>query len=227
MKGGDNIEDMCAKCYMPLSGGIIKALGNRYHENCFVCHSCFGDFPNDEFVNVKGNPYCDKCIDDNSYLRSTAHLKATGQDPNASSSTRSAGGAGGYGAGNTGSGAGAGYGSGAGNTGAGGYGAGNTGAGGYGAGNTGAGYGSGAGNTGAGGYGAGNTGSGAGGYGAGGPGGYGNNSTSRSGPEVVHKSAPPAEEYETVVENSFLNPAGLPPKGASKYDVKQKPKYGK
>merc|ERR1712100_301034 len=140
------------------------------------------------------------------YLRSTAHLKATGQDPNASSSTRSAGGAGGYGAGNTGSGAGAGYGSGAGNTGAG--------------------YGSGAGNTGAGGYGAGNTGSGAGGCGAGGPGGYGNNSTSRSGPEVVHKSAPPAEEYETVVENSFLNPAGLPPKGASKYDVKQKPKYG-
>merc|ERR1712100_320510 len=137
-------------------------------------------------VNVKGNPYCDKCIDDNSYLRSTAHLNATGQDPNASSSTRSAGGAGGYGAGNTG-----------------------------------AGYGSGAGNTGAGGYGAGNTGS-----GAGGPGGYGNNSTSRSGPEVVHKSAPPAEEYETVVENSFLNPAGLPPKGASKYDVKQKPKYG-
>merc|ERR1712227_974613 len=177
LKGGDNIEDMCAKCYMPLSGGIIKALGNRYHENCFVCHSCFGDFPNDEFVNVKGNPYCDKCIDDNSYLRSTAHLKATGQDPNASSSTRSAGGAGGYGAGNTG---------------AGGYGAGNS------AGNTGAGYGSGAGNTGAGGYGAGNTGS-----GAGGPGGYGNNSTSRSGPEVVHKSAPPAEEYETVVENSF------------------------
>jgi len=298
LKGSSNPEDECPKCYLPLSGGIIKALGKRYHEDCFVCHSCFGPFPNDEFVNVKGNPFCDNCINDESYLRSTAHIKTTGQDPSRSGSGAGSGaggsGAGGYGAGSSGAG---GYGAGSGaGSGAGGYGAGSSGAGGYGAGGSdrsapgGSGYGSGAGGygsgagsgapgsgaggygsersapgaggSGAGGYGSGGSGAGgagsggpgaggygsgaggpgsgskAGGYGSGGPGAGGAGSGSGAGgrgagsgagsrqPAPQVRSVEP-EEYETVVENSYLDPSGLPPKGPSKYDSKPKKiKYG-
>ena len=53
--------DKCPRCARAAVGDIIKALRKVYHENCFVCHKCSGPFPNDSFVVVGGNPYCDSC----------------------------------------------------------------------------------------------------------------------------------------------------------------------
>merc|ERR1719282_384449 len=164
LRQADNPEDLCPKCSTPLAGAIIKALGKRYHEDCFVCHSCFGPFPNDEFVNIKGNPYCDPCVDNQSYLKSTAHIKASAPPAGSGASRGAPGGglvdtSGVRGAGGPGSG---GYGSGAGGPGSG------SGAGGPGSGS--GGYGNGAGGPGSGSGSGGHGGSGGYGSGAGGPG---------------------------------------------------------
>merc|ERR1711862_789438 len=123
------------------------------------------------------------------------------------------------GAGGPGSGSG-GYGAdrGAPGSGSGGYGSG-SGAGGPGSGSGGYGSVSGAGGPGGG---SGSGGRGGAGAGSGGRGGAGSGS-GRSEPEVRSVDTP---DDEYVVENAYLNPQGLPPKGPSKYDQKQNSKYG-
>jgi hypothetical protein len=46
-----------------VSGSIITALGNKYHESCFRCGICRSELAG-SFYGCEGRPYCDKCIDE-------------------------------------------------------------------------------------------------------------------------------------------------------------------
>eukprot|EP01103_Thecamoeba_quadrilineata_P008079 TRINITY_DN17867_c0_g1_i1.p1 TRINITY_DN17867_c0_g1~~TRINITY_DN17867_c0_g1_i1.p1 ORF type:complete len:250 (+),score=36.37 TRINITY_DN17867_c0_g1_i1:2-751(+) len=52
--------NICSKCNKPLAGKITKALGKKWHDECFVCHECHKVL-GDKFNNKGGLPFCDRC----------------------------------------------------------------------------------------------------------------------------------------------------------------------
>lgn len=53
----------CAACGEFVEGEVVSALGNTYHQKCFVCMRCRQPFPAGERVTFMGREYlCQKCI---------------------------------------------------------------------------------------------------------------------------------------------------------------------
>ncbi|KAG8188427.1 hypothetical protein JTE90_007995 [Oedothorax gibbosus] len=53
----------CAECKKYVEGEVVTALGNTYHQKCFVCASCRQPFPSGEKVTYTGKDVlCTKCI---------------------------------------------------------------------------------------------------------------------------------------------------------------------
>ncbi|GFY72981.1 actin-binding LIM protein 1 [Trichonephila inaurata madagascariensis] len=53
----------CAECGDYVEGEVVTALGNTYHQKCFVCASCRQPFPSGEKVTYTGKDVlCTKCI---------------------------------------------------------------------------------------------------------------------------------------------------------------------
>lgn len=53
----------CAGCKKQLVGKKLKALDKEWHPACFVCGKCKKPFPEMEYYDIDGNPYCGPCYD--------------------------------------------------------------------------------------------------------------------------------------------------------------------
>lgn len=51
----------CAECLDPIMSGqdMWRAMGRKYHKDCFVCTICSCSFPDGEFFGEGGRPYCE------------------------------------------------------------------------------------------------------------------------------------------------------------------------
>eukprot|EP01095_Lingulamoeba_sp_RSL-Kostka_P000667 TRINITY_DN10943_c0_g1_i1.p1 TRINITY_DN10943_c0_g1~~TRINITY_DN10943_c0_g1_i1.p1 ORF type:complete len:415 (+),score=80.79 TRINITY_DN10943_c0_g1_i1:60-1304(+) len=54
--------DKCKNCGNPITEGGLQALGDSYHEDCFVCNSCNNQITDGKFSNENGYPVCVKCL---------------------------------------------------------------------------------------------------------------------------------------------------------------------
>eukprot|EP01103_Thecamoeba_quadrilineata_P016931 TRINITY_DN5828_c0_g1_i1.p1 TRINITY_DN5828_c0_g1~~TRINITY_DN5828_c0_g1_i1.p1 ORF type:complete len:1434 (+),score=475.28 TRINITY_DN5828_c0_g1_i1:46-4347(+) len=54
-------EKVCGECSKPLSGEVVEAAGNEYHEACFVCWQCKSPI-NGQFGRKDGKPHCSTCL---------------------------------------------------------------------------------------------------------------------------------------------------------------------
>jgi len=54
----------CAYCNDTVIGSVMTALGKNYHPECFVCSDCFRQFPNGQFIDNEGSPFCEHCYND-------------------------------------------------------------------------------------------------------------------------------------------------------------------
>ncbi|EFA76482.1 LIM-type zinc finger-containing protein [Heterostelium album PN500] len=52
----------CFMCSKPIFGTVVSALSNSFHEECFKCNSCGTHFPDKEFYQLEGKPYCLACV---------------------------------------------------------------------------------------------------------------------------------------------------------------------
>jgi len=50
----------CGHCGEMVIGFCLNAMGKTYHPEHFVCHHCNLPFPNNQFVEHEGQPYCEK-----------------------------------------------------------------------------------------------------------------------------------------------------------------------
>ncbi|XP_022253548.1 actin-binding LIM protein 1-like [Limulus polyphemus] len=58
-----NFGTKCAACGDYVEGEVVSALGNTYHQNCFICGRCRQPFPTGEKVTFTGKEYlCTKCL---------------------------------------------------------------------------------------------------------------------------------------------------------------------
>eukprot|EP01012_Entosiphon_sulcatum_P017911 TRINITY_DN2266_c0_g1_i1.p1 TRINITY_DN2266_c0_g1~~TRINITY_DN2266_c0_g1_i1.p1 ORF type:complete len:459 (-),score=30.02 TRINITY_DN2266_c0_g1_i1:924-2273(-) len=55
------VGDLCARCGGPIAERMAKALGRKWHPECFVCASCNEPIAGNEFVNHRGQPYHPGC----------------------------------------------------------------------------------------------------------------------------------------------------------------------
>jgi hypothetical protein len=57
----------CMKCRLPVIGMVVQALGGEWHDRCFRCVSCKGDFPDGSFfpklVGDETTVTCTKCME--------------------------------------------------------------------------------------------------------------------------------------------------------------------
>jgi len=53
----------CAGCKKQLQGKKLKALDKEWHPACFNCFKCKKPFPEMEYYDIDGNPYCGPCYD--------------------------------------------------------------------------------------------------------------------------------------------------------------------
>jgi hypothetical protein len=57
----------CRKCRLPVIGPVVQAMGGEWHDKCFRCVTCKGDFPDSAFFpKVVGNEtvvMCTKCME--------------------------------------------------------------------------------------------------------------------------------------------------------------------
>jgi len=51
---------ICAHCAQPIADKAITALGKKWHPDHFVCTTCNGPFPNGQFMERDGKPYCER-----------------------------------------------------------------------------------------------------------------------------------------------------------------------
>merc|ERR1712233_229977 len=56
-------EETCYGCKEQVVGGMIKAMDQWWHKECFVCYKCGKSFPGGKFVRFEKQPYCKKCAD--------------------------------------------------------------------------------------------------------------------------------------------------------------------
>eukprot|EP00051_Salpingoeca_urceolata_P010995 m.135193 g.135193 ORF g.135193 m.135193 type:complete len:421 (+) comp16939_c1_seq4:118-1380(+) len=55
------VAEKCAACSAPIVEGAIQALDSSWHEQCFVCTVCKRPFPDGEFLDHGGKPFCAGC----------------------------------------------------------------------------------------------------------------------------------------------------------------------
>eukprot|EP00055_Hartaetosiga_balthica_P004462 m.11720 g.11720 ORF g.11720 m.11720 type:complete len:406 (+) comp3879_c0_seq1:123-1340(+) len=48
----------CARCGKPATQEVISAMGKYWHADCFTCNVCHKEFPNQQFFEMDGDPYC-------------------------------------------------------------------------------------------------------------------------------------------------------------------------
>jgi hypothetical protein len=57
----------CMKCRLPVIGMVVQALGGEWHDKCFRCVTCKGDFPDGSFfpkqVGDQMTVTCTKCME--------------------------------------------------------------------------------------------------------------------------------------------------------------------
>ncbi|KAJ5072181.1 lim domain family [Anaeramoeba ignava] len=53
----------CETCGLPISSGVIEALGKSYHPNCFLCSKCGLKLRASKFYEYYGKPICELCHD--------------------------------------------------------------------------------------------------------------------------------------------------------------------
>eukprot|EP01102_Stenamoeba_stenopodia_P022637 TRINITY_DN951_c0_g1_i1.p1 TRINITY_DN951_c0_g1~~TRINITY_DN951_c0_g1_i1.p1 ORF type:complete len:947 (-),score=412.22 TRINITY_DN951_c0_g1_i1:93-2933(-) len=58
--GMGSTSKKCFKCQQPLSGAVIQAIGQEFHERCFGCFDC-GKKLTASCLNVGGKALCDQC----------------------------------------------------------------------------------------------------------------------------------------------------------------------
>jgi len=58
--GTGSASKKCFKCQQPLSGAVIQAIGQEFHERCFGCFDC-GKKLTASCLNVGGKALCDQC----------------------------------------------------------------------------------------------------------------------------------------------------------------------
>jgi len=51
----------CAGCGQKLDKTGVEALGQKWHPQCFNCTNCHCGFPNGDYIDYEGKPYCEKC----------------------------------------------------------------------------------------------------------------------------------------------------------------------
>jgi paxillin len=52
---------VCHKCQQDLRGSFLKACGNTFHKECFICVDCNKSLGSEPFVNKGGSPQCKPC----------------------------------------------------------------------------------------------------------------------------------------------------------------------
>lgn len=50
----------CGQCQEPITDAYIKAMGETFHQDHFMCTTCSSPFPNMEFYKYEGKPYCEE-----------------------------------------------------------------------------------------------------------------------------------------------------------------------
>ncbi|KAJ5080376.1 lim domain family [Anaeramoeba ignava] len=53
----------CETCGLPISSGVVEALGKSYHPNCFLCSKCGLKLRPSKFYEYYGKPICELCHD--------------------------------------------------------------------------------------------------------------------------------------------------------------------
>eukprot|EP01133_Synstelium_polycarpum_P006729 gene6729-7822_t len=53
---------ICNMCNQAIFGTVVSALGNSFHTECFKCNSCGTSFPDNEFYQLDGKPWCQPCV---------------------------------------------------------------------------------------------------------------------------------------------------------------------
>ncbi|VDD80849.1 unnamed protein product [Mesocestoides corti] len=53
--------ERCAKCGQEITGQVVIALGQKWHQRCFVCQGCHTTLQGKQFVNKDGEVYCIDC----------------------------------------------------------------------------------------------------------------------------------------------------------------------
>ncbi|KAF2075858.1 hypothetical protein CYY_002844 [Polysphondylium violaceum] len=56
------VHKICHMCDKPIHGTVVTAMNNTFHTECFKCNSCHTSFPDNEFFQYEGKPWCAKCI---------------------------------------------------------------------------------------------------------------------------------------------------------------------
>ncbi|EGG25407.1 LIM-type zinc finger-containing protein [Cavenderia fasciculata] len=52
----------CHICSEPIFGTVVSAMNNHFHQECFKCNSCGSNFPDSEFYQLEGKPWCYSCV---------------------------------------------------------------------------------------------------------------------------------------------------------------------
>ena len=54
----DLFAQRCARCVLPIMAESISALSKNWHPSCFTCKACSCAFPDGQFYEVDGQPFC-------------------------------------------------------------------------------------------------------------------------------------------------------------------------
>jgi len=52
----------CVGCGLPITTQVINALNANWHPSCFVCTNCLSPFPDGQFFEKDGRPFCNSCF---------------------------------------------------------------------------------------------------------------------------------------------------------------------
>jgi len=56
----EHFGETCGGCGLKIKGGVLKAVGKTWHQECFVCTDCKGPLES-RFTTREGTPVCEKC----------------------------------------------------------------------------------------------------------------------------------------------------------------------